>query len=252
MSMRILILSDAHLFESKEEQLFGVNTFVALKRVTEQIKQLYPPFDLLIALGDLAEDGQAGSYMNFHELTNGLASESVWIKGNHDQFTNVPREWARKYVKNDWEKGSWLFIFLDTSLYGKDEGRLSVAELSRLDNLLKANSDREIIIFMHHQPVDVGAEFIDILGLENKQDFWDVVSGDSHVRGIFFGHVHQNFKAEYNHIPIISAPSTAMQFRPFSRLLDFDKPAYGFRTLTLNSDGTFRSEYHMIDPVICR
>jgi len=102
---------------------------------------------------------------------------------------------------------------------------------------------------MHHQPIDVGSQFIDELGLENKKVFWDIISRHQNIRGVIFGHVHQEYDEKFKGIRLISVPSTSMQFTPFSHELDYNSDIHGYRTITLNPDGSVSTKVHYIRSV---
>lgn len=238
MPVHLIILSDSHLFESPGKELFGVNTLNALRVLTGTIRQEGRFFDLLIACGDLSEDGRAESYRHFHRLSKGIARANIWLNGNHDDFSSIPVKLAPEYLHKEWHVGPWSLIFLDSTLPGKDEGYLEQDELDRLERFIRDHSEKFIFIFLHHQPVDVGSEFIDILGLQNKQAFWDIAGNHANVKAISFGHVHQLVDDNRHGISLFSNPSTAMQFKPHSRDLDFDEAAFAYRTVALNDDGS--------------
>ncbi len=243
--LQLLIISDSHLFESREIDLYGVNPFNSLEYVVERITYDEVPYDLIVVAGDLSEDGSTESYHHVNDLFHGLPVTTIWMKGNHDNFSNIPHELHAKYVQSEVHKDPWHFIFLDTTIDGKDEGELSQSELIRLELFLDTYSEKHILIFMHHQPIDVGSEFIDLLGLKNRNIFWELIAPYSNIRGIVFGHVHQAYDNTRNGIRLISVPSTSIQFKPFSKDLDFDDLAYGYRTISLDVDGTFQTKIKM-------
>jgi len=246
MSYDILFLSDSHLFGSSGRELFEVNTCKALKDVVSAIGEQGLVFDLMIASGDISEDGSTRSYENFHELTKGMASDTIWMKGNHDNFSNIPENLKFKYIKEEKHMGSWSLIFLDSAVPGRDEGYLEKNELDRLSRFLLSHPDRFVVICLHHQPVDVGSEFIDKLGLQNKSAFWKVAGTKQNVMAIVFGHVHQELDRYHNNVRLISNPSTAIQFKPRSRELDFGEEYYCYRTFRLNDDGSIKVTTHRI------
>lgn len=247
MPYKILILSDSHLFGSRDKELFGVNTYDSLNKVTDHIKCSDDTYDLLVASGDLSEDGHHNAYKDFSNSTRDLASSSIWIKGNHDQFHNVPDDLAKGHIHAERHMDPWNCIFLDTTIQGKDEGALSEKELQRLKVFLEKYRGGHIFIFMHHQPMDVGSVFIDVLGLYNKQAFWDLIASYPNIRGLLFGHVHQEIDQNFNGIRLLASPSTSVQFKPFSRELDFDSPTLGYRNIILNRDGSIETHVVRID-----
>lgn len=245
---RMIIISDSHLFESKENMLFGVNTYAATKKLTDTIRQNEESPDLLVVSGDLSEDGQKAAYQHFHNLSHDLAHASIWFKGNHDCFENIPKELQKTYLHQEWHADNWCAIFLDSSFAGEDSGVLNEKELNRLEIFLKSHKDKFTLVFLHHQPLDVGSEFIDVLGLKNKSEFWRIVTPHQNIRGIVFGHVHQVFDKMYQGIRLLSTPSTSMQFKPYSTELKFDVPGYGYRTMDLGPEGELLTQVRMIVP----
>lgn len=248
MNLRILILSDAHLFGTRNTALFGVDTYRALSVTVEQIKASEKTFDLLVALGDLSEDGSAEAYGDFDALTSSLAGSVIWVRGNHDDFSTLQQDLLSSYCKPEWHRDPWHFIFLDTTLRGKDEGRLGPGEMDRLREFLGKHPDGYILIFMHHQPMLVGSAFIDDLALQDRDQFLNLVAGFRNVKGIVFGHVHQQVDLIYHGMRMLSVPATSMQFKPNSEQLDFDSLQHGYRVLTLSPDGHLRTTVEMVPP----
>ena len=59
-----------------------------------------------------------------------------------------------------------------------------------LKNELKKTA-KDVYIFMHHPPFDVGVTYMDRIKLDEAEDFGDLVSSSKNVKHIFFGHVHR-------------------------------------------------------------
>lgn len=244
--IRLLLLSDCHLFGSKDRELFGVNTCHTLTRVCREAVRESPDIALTIVTGDISEDGTARSYRLFREITKDLPRPVIWMKGNHDDFSVIPHEIAQEKLKTSWTDGGWKLIFLDTSIPGRDEGELGPGETDRLRAFLESGKGSHILIFQHHPPVEVGSAFIDLLGLQNREPWWELVGRYGEVKGVVSGHVHNHYDLVVNGIRLLTVPSTAMQFKPGARMLSFDEPACGYRTLTLHPDGMVSTEVRMI------
>lgn len=69
--VRILQITDTHLFAQKHEALLGVNTWESYQAVLEAIRPHQHEFDLIVATGDLAQDQSSAAYQHFAE---GIAS----------------------------------------------------------------------------------------------------------------------------------------------------------------------------------
>ena len=59
-----------------------------------------------------------------------------------------------------------------------------------LKNELKKTA-KDVYIFMHHPPFDVGVTYMDRIKLDEAEDFGALVSRSKNVKHIFFGHVHR-------------------------------------------------------------
>ena len=78
-------LSDSHLFAEADGTLLGMNTRDSLQKVIELVRAQQPRIDLILATGDLSQDGTLASYQQFRDLTGQLDSPARWIPGNHDE-----------------------------------------------------------------------------------------------------------------------------------------------------------------------
>ena len=82
--VRILQITDTHLFAQKHEALLGVNTWDSYQAVLEAIRPHQHEFDLIVATGDLAQDQSSAAYRHFAEGIASFRAPCVWLPGNHD------------------------------------------------------------------------------------------------------------------------------------------------------------------------
>ncbi len=82
--VRILQITDTHLFAEKHETLLGVNTWDSYQSVLDAIHAESPEYDLIVATGDLAQDQSAAAYQHFAEGIASFRAPCVWLPGNHD------------------------------------------------------------------------------------------------------------------------------------------------------------------------
>ena len=231
-------LSDIHLFRNKKEVLKeAVNTFEKFQVIIKNIRKKIDHIDAIVITGDLSEDGSEESYQNVEQELKKLEVPSYWLPGNHDNFNNIPRYISEKHVLKSVKIGSWNIIFLDTTIKGVDHGTINMKELNRLNSFLTENKNKSTLVCMHHPPIDVQSEFIDVLGLKNRKDFWQVVSRHSNVKGILFGHVHQVVRMTLNNIFLTSPPATCMQWVPLSKDFAFTTKHIGYQIIKLNETG---------------
>lgn len=63
--VRILQITDTHLFAGEHETLLGVNTHRSYHAVLEAIHAEARPYDIVVATGDLAQDHSVAAYQHF-------------------------------------------------------------------------------------------------------------------------------------------------------------------------------------------
>ena len=78
--------------------------------------------------------------------------------------------------------------------------------------------------------------------LEDSQAFFDIIDAHDNVRGIVFGHVHQEYDRMRGAVRLLATPSTCVQFAPRSKAFRVDKQPPGFRILELAQDGRIETQ----------
>jgi 3',5'-cyclic AMP phosphodiesterase CpdA len=89
--MRVLHITDCHVLPESGAKVYGVDTFRALQRVLTAALTLRNPPDLILATGDLSEDGSAGSYRRLRDALVGTGLPVYAIPGNHDSSQQMQR-----------------------------------------------------------------------------------------------------------------------------------------------------------------
>jgi len=67
--------------------------------------------------------------------------------------------------------------------------------------------------------------------------FFDVLDRYPGVRGVLWGHVHQQIDQQRNGVSLMASPSTCVQFAPGSMKFKADDMQPGYRWLDLHGDG---------------
>jgi Icc protein len=133
--------------------------------------------------------------------------------------------------------GDWNLVFLDSTVPGEDGGHLDAWQLRLLDEALTADADSPALVCLHHQALPVGSAWIDSMALDDPDTFFAVIDRHPQVRGILWGHVHQEFSDVRNGVLLLGSPSTCVQFLPGSEDFALDALTPGFRWLDLHPDG---------------
>ena len=231
-------LSDSHLFAEDDGQLLGMNTRQSLRKVIELVQRQQPDIDLLIATGDLSQDGTLESYQQFRALTAGFEVPTRWIPGNHDE----PRIMAEAAVGTAFlepvvDVGNWRVTLLDSAVPGSVPGYLQEEQLELLVRALSEAPERHHLVCFHHHPVPIGCAWMEPIGLRNPEALFAVLDRFPQARAVLWGHVHQEIDRPRNGVRLIASPSTCIQFEPGSQDFKVGTQAPGYRWLKLLANG---------------
>ena len=242
--IRIIQISDTHLFESCDSELIGMNTEQSFQSVISLIKKenLNKKIALLIATGDIAQAPSEKTYARFLDTMHTFGQPCVWLQGNHDLSDIFLAQQNNTANMNIITLGAqWLIIMLNSSDDCEISGHFSEKELLWLSKQLTHYPDKHIIIAMHHNPIPIQSKWLDQVGLANAADFWAVVDQAPQVKAVIHGHVHQNFEATFNTrhsaITVWACPSTCIQFKPLCDTFTLDNLPPGYRWFDLHSNG---------------
>ncbi|KFX71441.1 serine/threonine protein phosphatase [Pseudomonas taeanensis MS-3] len=237
-SVLLVQLSDSHLFAEANDKLLGMDTQDSLQRVIEQVLQEQPQIDLMLASGDLSQDGSQASYARFRQMTAAIPAPARWFPGNHDEVPAMQAACVGSdLLESVIDLGNWRIILLDSSIPGAVPGYLGERQLALLERALGEAPERHHLICLHHHPVPIGCRWLDTIGVRNPGALFAVVERFAQVRGLLWGHIHQEFDQQRNGVRLLASPSTCVQFKPGSEEFQVDSTAPGYRWLRLHADG---------------
>lgn len=237
--LRVLQISDTHLFADPEGRLLGVNTLEAMRQVLDLVRAEAGPLDLILATGDLVQDYSAEGYHLFREEISSLGVPVLALPGNHDNLKIMQRHIIGNQVSMPFKHrlGQWLFILLDSSQPGSEAGHLSSQGLQALEQALSKDPDAHVVIAVHHQPVPVGSPWLDTMMIDNAARLFAILDRHPRVKALIWGHVHQVFEGRYKDMELLSAPATCFQFTVQQPGFGIDPIPPGCRLLELHPDG---------------
>ncbi len=243
--IRILQITDTHLFAKKNEQLLGVNTTDSFQAVLDSILDSQFHFDLVLATGDLVQDYNEQGYHHFAEMVKPLEKPVFWLQGNHDQvqmekpLQQYPQIKPQKQILIG-EK--WQILMLDSQVFGVPHGKLSSHQLDWLRTKLAQNRTRYTLIALHHNILPTYSAWLDQHSLRNVHDLANILKPYQNVKAIIHGHIHQEMDQIWKGVRILSTPSTCIQFKPNSNNFTLDLVPQGWREIILHSDGSIDTE----------
>ncbi len=241
--MRIVQVSDTHLFSDSSKTLLGLNTQQSLEAVIELLQSDRRKPDVIILTGDLSQDNSVQAYKRIIEVFKPFSCPIYWIPGNHDNPEVLEATFSTSRFKEDKViiLDDWLVVLLNSHYPRHDSGLLNHTELSRLEHYLHQYPQKNTLIFLHHPPIELGAAWLDQSRLVNGEELLSLVEKYPQVQGIICGHVHQAYETYYKNISILSAPSTCIQFLPNSQRFALDTVAPGYRWIELASNGKYKT-----------
>jgi len=242
--IRVLHLTDPHLFAEADGALRGTVTQDSLQRVLDHYEAGDWRADRALITGDLIQDDSAEAYDRFRELLLPLNMRMHCVPGNHDIRDFMRPICTRppfSYCATE-EVRDWLLVGLDSCIKGDAGGEIAAEEFERLDRIISESTAKHIMVCLHHPPVPMGSTWLDTVKLRNGDKLLQRLQAAKRVRLVVFGHVHQPYDALHDGIQVIGTPSTCSQFKPGSDDFALDDRPPAYRRITLNSDGTCSTE----------
>lgn len=247
--IKLLQITDPHLFKDEKTELLGVNTQASFTQVLKEIHQSDHKFDLILATGDLVQDNSDEGYHRFVNMMKPFNKPVFWIPGNHDfqpkmveMLNQPPMEAAKHLLLGD----HWQALLLDSQVYGVPHGQLSQHQLDLLKTILAQYPDRYTLIVLHHHLLPTRSAWLDQHNLRNAHELAEVLAPYPNVKAILYGHIHQQVDSQWQGYQVMATPATCIQFKPDSQHFALDTLQPGWREIELHPDGSIITEVNRI------
>ncbi|WP_054633131.1 3',5'-cyclic-AMP phosphodiesterase [Pantoea stewartii] len=247
--VRILQVTDTHLFAGKHESLLGVNTWASYDAVLDAIIAQQRDYDLIVATGDLSQDHSVEAYQHFVEGISRLPKPCVWLPGNHDfqpAMVDTLAEAGINAHKHVLLGDHWQVVLLDSQVFGVPHGMLSDYQLEWLSTTLARYPQRHTLVLLHHHPLASGCTWLDQHSLRNPHQLDAVLQHYPLAKTLVCGHIHQEMDVPWQGRRVLATPSTCVQFKPHCTSFTIDTVAPGWRWFTLHNDGQLETEVNRL------
>ncbi|MAT06030.1 MAG: phosphodiesterase [Acidimicrobiaceae bacterium] len=239
--MRIAQISDCHVTAPGELVADRIDPTAGLARAVDHLVALGDEVDVVLATGDLVNDGRPGEYDRLEALLAPLPQRVVVVPGNHDDRGELRRRFglppggADQPIDRVVDLGDVRLVCLDTTTPGRNDGRLTIDQLTWLDTHLAERIDVPAIVVQHHPPFASGIAAMDRFALDGTDIEADIVRRHRHVAGLLAGHYHRPIARAVGGTLAFACPSTAVQLlgrlgRGPTTYAD-DPPAYALHEL---------------------
>ena len=237
-SVRLVQLTDQHLYEDAGRALRGVPTLPALHATIGAAATDIATCDPILATGHIVQHDPGGT-RHFREAFLPLGKPVLCLPGNHDLVPEMRAALAQPPFRMEGhvDLGAWRIVLLDSCVPGEVGGHLGSPALATLEAALASANARHVLVALHHHPVPVGSRWLDDVGLDNPEDLFAVLDRHAQVRGVVFGHVHQSLEIVRRGVRYLATPSTCSQFRPKVHDFAVDDAPPAWRWLELHADG---------------
>jgi Icc protein len=250
--IRVVQLSDSHLFADREGKLLGLNTQYSLELVLDRVREEQPDMDVILATGDLSQDASYDSYMRLRDMLAPFNTPVYWMEGNHDKAAPLLEAMADQRDRVSpcvLDIGNWTIILLDSTIPGEVPGELYDDDLDFLERSLSEAKGEHIMVSLHHHPLPMGCKWLDTQVVASADRFFEVIDRHDRIRAIIWGHVHQEFEGDRNGVKLYSVPSTCVQFKPKSEDFAVDDANPGYRWFDLYADGSIETKVSRVEGV---
>ena len=187
--MLIAQISDMHVMLPNERMSGYVNTSDALARCITTLNQFVPKPDVVVASGDLVNDGTNEQYQHLKTLIDCLEIPLYLMNGNHDDRSNLKKVFAdHKYLTQHKDLIQYTIddhpvrlIALDSQVPGEMRGELHDDSIAWLNDTLKQAPQKPTLIFIHHPPFRCAINAMDTIRCNNADKLAEVISKNPQV-----------------------------------------------------------------------
>jgi len=238
--VRIIQISDCHLFSDLAKIAYDVNPYSSLSQVLILAAQHSP--DAILITGDISGDDSDQSYQHLMSLMLSHCQGIPWrvIPGNHDNnpyfntlFDDV---WLRP--SQSWHFDDLVLCALDTR-YQAGSGNLYQAQLDEVARQID-QTDKPVVLALHHPPYPLTG-WMQKHQVINSEVFAPWLSTLPSVSLVIHGHLHADTQHTTEGVPVLGVPSSCWQFA-LSASFATEHLAPGMRVIDINKTGGFTTE----------
>ncbi|RXJ72374.1 phosphodiesterase [Veronia nyctiphanis] len=216
--MKLIHLTDPHIVP-EHETLFGLKPYQRLRLAIDSINREHGDADLVVITGDLTHKGQPEAYQLLKQELSNLLPPLALLPGNHDDngylceyFPELQTD-SEDFIQRRLTLPAGELILLDTTIPGTHIGHYGEQKRKWLEAELKASHGRDVYLFAHHTPFDMGLKPLDNLRIPDVDaaPFISLLRQHSNIKHYFFGHLHRPLSGSFHGIPFSTLRGTAHQ-----------------------------------------
>ncbi|MEM9133460.1 MAG: metallophosphoesterase [Actinomycetota bacterium] len=218
--MLIVQLTDTHVQGPDVGVKDGIDNNALLAEAIGSINGERPRPDLVLATGDLTNDGRPEELDELLRLLDAIELPLAVIPGNHDDPGAFRAAFDMAWEADDhlsWviELGPLSIIGLDCTVPdGAPHGDFDDTRAAWLADALARTADRPTLLALHHPPFASGIAAMDASRLRNADAFIAAVAAAPHVERVVCGHLHRPIigvlTGGERPVPVTTCPATVL------------------------------------------
>jgi Icc protein len=256
-------LSDTHIHADPTytDDFYHVSSRPIVEAVIDSVNALPFPVDFILHTGDVMNDPDQSEYYQIAtSIFSRLRFPTYYLPGNHDRAEGMrqvlmPNQAfpSSSYLYYELEVNGVQILMLDSHITGSAVGVITDDQLKWLDERLSQRDERPLVVAVHHHPILLGAPWLDEIPLANGVQLHQLLlKAKDRLRGVFYGHIHEDTSTIRDGISYHSTFSSWFQVRTWHGQTDpFNDPvqSYGFNVVTLTEKDMIVRRYHVSFPV---
>ncbi|MAS37789.1 MAG: hypothetical protein CL610_27585 [Anaerolineaceae bacterium] len=254
-------ISDTHLHTDPTYtgQFTDVVSRPGVDAMIRQINALPFDIDFILHTGDVMTDPlTSDEYALARDVLGQLRWPVYYLSGNHDRaqaiqqvLMNRPPALITPALNYEFDVNGVQVVCLDSSIPDPTthHGYISPEQLAWADQRFAANDDRPLVVGVHHHPLPLNVPWLDKIVMTNGTDLHRILVKARHrLRGVFYGHIHENVVTVRDGVNYYSALSGWFQTRTWhNQQMAQNEPMHnpGFNVVTLTKQDTFVRFYRV-------
>jgi len=244
-------ISDTHISTDPDygKQNAAHSTLAGAIALVKAVNALPFNIDFILHTGDVVNDPVSEAYLTARDILSQLARPVYYLSGNHDNGVELQRlllgrtEILAPFYYT-FDANGFQIVGLDSN--GPAEvprGNLISQQLEWLDIICSAHDERPLVVAVHHNALPVGSPWLDdYMRITNGEALHQILlKAKDRLRGVFFGHVHQNIQTYQDGILYTSTSGSWSQLNSWPGSMDTvpDDDTPGFNVVSMTGNQTF-------------
>jgi len=224
--LRFVHISDTHIHPDTGyiKRYAQYTPIIGAEALVQAVNALPFKPDFILHTGDVAYDPEPDVYPAVAAVLSGLKVPVHYIAGNHDDMSALQRQLMGRsedelqdHLHYEFEHNGVQVVCLDSNGPHdpeKPSGSVPDSQMEWLNTVCTAADARPLVIAVHHNPLAIGVPWLDDwMRMENGDEFHAIVrQARDRLRGVFYGHIHQNIETLRDGVLYVAAASSWCQF----------------------------------------